>query len=390
MELTKQHLIILAIMITEVLGFSLILPFLPFYAKQMGASPLQVGLLLTSFSLFQFITAPIMGRLSDVYGRKPLLIISQLSTVTSFIILALSNSLWMLYLSRIVDGLLGSNGTIAQAYLSDISSRKNRSKAFGISGVAFGLGFMVGPAVGGFLAQFSYSLPAYLAAVMSFFSIILTLIFLPETVINNDKEPKKFKFIVVDFDQFKQFWAQPRVRKQLVEFSTYALAHVIFSSNFALYANKKLGITSSDIGFALTYVGLISVVIRGILIPKLIDWLGESLLEKIGILSMITGLIGLSLITNWNYYIYVIITFFAFGSGVIRPLMMGDISRSVEKDKQGSILGISGSIHSVAQIIGPLVGGFLLTKFFSNSVVLLSAAIMTIGLSLVMRENKKI
>ncbi len=390
MELTKQHLIILAIMITEVLGFSLILPFLPFYAKQMGASPLQVGLLLTSFSLFQFITAPIMGRLSDVYGRKPLLIISQLSTVTSFIILALSNSLWMLYLSRIVDGLLGSNGTIAQAYLSDISSRKNRSKAFGISGVAFGLGFMVGPAVGGFLAQFSYSLPAYLAAVMSFFSIILTLIFLPETVINNDKEPKKFKFIVVDFDQFKQFWAQPRVRKQLVEFSTYALAHVIFSSNFALYANKKLGITSSDIGFALTYVGLISVVIRGILIPKLIDWLGESLLEKIGILSMITGLIGLSLITNWNYYIYVIITFFAFGSGVIRPLMMGDISRSVEKDKQGAILGISGSIHSVAQIIGPLVGGFLLTKFFSNSVVLLSAAIMTIGLSLVMRENKKI
>jgi multidrug resistance protein len=376
-------------MITEVLGFSLILPFLPFYAKQMGATPLQVGLLLTSFSLFQFITAPIMGRLSDIYGRKPLLIISQISTVISFIILALSNSLWMLYLSRIVDGLLGSNGTIAQAYLSDISSKKDRSKAFGISGVAFGLGFMVGPAVGGFLSQFSYSLPAYLAAFMSLFSIILTLTFLPETVTNQDKKAKTFKFIVVDFDQFKQFWAQPRVRKQLVEFSTYALAHVIFSSNFALYADKKLGITSSDIGFALTYVGLISVVIRGILIPKLIDWLGESLLEKIGILSMITGLIGLSLITDWNY-IYVIITFFAFGSGVIRPLMMGDISRSVEKDKQGAILGISGSIHSVAQIIGPLIGGFLLTRFFTNSVVLLSAAIMTIGLSLVMRENKKI
>ncbi len=389
MKLTKRHLIILVIMITEVLGFSLILPFLPFYAQQMGATPLQVGLLITSFSLFQFLTAPIMGRLSDIYGRKPLLIISQLSTVVSFIILALSNSLWMLYLSRIVDGLLGSNGTIAQAYLSDISSEKNRSKAFGISGVAFGLGFMVGPALGGFLSQFSYSLPAYLAALISFVSIILTLVFLPETVNHSDNDPKRFEFIVVDLAQFKQFWSQPGIRKQLIEFGTYALAHVIFSSNFALFANQKFGTTAKDIGLTLTYVGLISVVIRGVLIPKLIDWLGESLLKKIGIISMITGLLGLSIITNWNY-IFLVVTLFAFGTGIIRPLMMADISRSVDKKKQGAILGVSNSIHSVAQIIGPLLGGFLLTKFFHNSVVLVSAAIMTIGLSLVMQKEKKV
>ena len=188
MKWTKQHWIILLILLTEVLGFSLILPFLPFYAQEMGASAFQVGLLLTVFSFFQFIAAPIAGRLSDIYGRKPLLIISQLSTTISFVILALSNQLWMLFASRIVDGLFGSNGTIAQAYLSDISNKKNRSQAFGLSGVAFGLGFMVGPLLGGTLSQINYAVPAYLAASMSFISILLTVFLLPETVKSGNKQ----------------------------------------------------------------------------------------------------------------------------------------------------------------------------------------------------------
>ncbi|MEA2056383.1 MAG: MFS transporter [Patescibacteria group bacterium] len=386
MKLTRNHLIILIIMVTEVLGFSLILPFLPLYAQEMGASPFMVGMLLTTFSLFQFVSAPIMGRLSDIYGRKPLLIISQLSTLASFLILAFSHSLWMLYLSRAVDGLLGSNGTIAQAYLSDISDKKNRSKAFGISGVAFGIGFMIGPAIGGFLSQFGYNLPAYIAAFVSFLSIILTILILPETV--KKQREVKFSFTIIDVKGFKDFWAQKKVRQQLLEFATYAFAQILFTSNFAIYTNKKIGVTSQDIGYALTYVGAITIIIRGFLIPRLIDKFGEKTLEKIGVISMIIGLFGLSIITQWNQ-IYLVITFFALGTALVRPLMMGDISRSVDDKKQGAILGIAGSVNSTAQIIGPLVGGTLLTYCFPNSVVYLAASLMVVGLILVIKEGNK-
>ena len=152
----KRFITIFVIQITEVLGFSLILPFLPYYATNLGASPFKVSLILSTFSLFQFFSAPIMGRLSDSYGRRPLLIISQLSTFISFLVLGFSNSLFWIFTSRIIDGLLGSNFSIAQAYLSDISAEEDRSKVFGYSGVAFGLGFLVGPAIGGFLSQFGY------------------------------------------------------------------------------------------------------------------------------------------------------------------------------------------------------------------------------------------
>lgn len=371
-------------MITEVLGFSLILPFLPFYAQEMGATPFMVGMLLTTFSLFQFVSAPIMGRLSDIYGRKPLLIISQLSTLASFLILAVSHRLWMLYLSRAVDGLLGSNGTIAQAYLSDISDKNDRSKAFGISGVAFGVGFMIGPAIGGFLSQFGYNLPAYIAAFMSFLSIALTILILPETV--KKQQEIKFSFTIIDLKGFQKFWAKKKVRQQLIEFATYALAHILFSSNFAIYADKRIGVTSREIGYALTYVGTISVVMRGFLIPHLIDRFGEKKLEKFGIISMIIGLLGLSLIAKWSQ-IYFVITFFALGTGLVRPLMMGDVSRSVSDKKQGAILGIAGSINSTAQIIGPLVGGTLLSYCFPNSVVYLAVTLMTMGLFLVIKES---
>ena len=145
MKLNRKHITILLIQLTEVLGFSLILPFLPLLAQKLGATPLQIGLIATSFSLFQFVSAPIMGGLSDVYGRRPLLILSQFSTLISFLLLGMANALPLIYMSRIVDGLVGSNGTITQAYISDITSKEDRIKMFGIMGIACVLGFLVGP-----------------------------------------------------------------------------------------------------------------------------------------------------------------------------------------------------------------------------------------------------
>ncbi len=384
MKLRKEHITILIILITEVLGFSLILPFLPFYAQEFGATPLVIGLLLTTFSICQFITAPIMGRLSDHYGRKPLLLFSQFSTFLGFLILGFANSLWMIFLSRIVDGLFGSNFTIAQAYLSDISSRKDRSKAFGISGVAFGFGFLIGPGIGGFLSQFSFQLPSFLASGVSCITMLIIFFFLPETI----KRKKKIEFDIkiFHFTDFRKFFSNPRLSMKLWEFFAYILSFAVWVSTFALYAQKQLGFDATDIGYSLTYIGFISIIIRGILLSRLINLFGERKLQYIGIVCILFGMIGSVFVYDW-LAIIIIMTLFAFGSGVSRPLMLGNISRKVSSEKQGSVMGVTNSLVSIAQIIGPLLGGFMINYFFQGTLGIISAFIISIALLLMIREE---
>ncbi|MFC1727360.1 MFS transporter [Patescibacteria group bacterium] len=385
MKLRKEHYIILIIQITETLGFSLILPFLPFFAEDLGASPLVVGLILTSFSLLQFVFAPIMGRLSDHYGRRPLLIFSQISTFLSFIILGLAKSIPIIFLSRVVDGLLGSNFTIAQAYLSDISSKKERSQAFGLSGIAFGIGFLIGPAIGGFLSRFGYHLPSFIAAGISLFSIIITYIFLPETV-KRTKASKKVK--IIDLKVFKKFFFLPKINLKLLQLFTYLLAHIVWTSTFALYARKQFAIKPEQVGYLLGYVGLLIIVLRGGLLGKLIKIFGENKLKTIGMVLITLGLAGAIFTPNYKS-LFVVMTFFAIGSGLSRPLLIGAISREVSDKDQGAILGVTNSLGSLAQIFGPLIGGIILDRFFSGYLGLISALIMSFGLLLSLIEIKR-
>ena len=380
----KKYFTIFVIMITEVLGFSLILPFLPFYAQTYGASPLLIGTILMAFSFFQFISAPIMGRLSDHYGRKPMLIFSQISTFASFIILGFANSLWMIFLSRIVDGMLGSNFTIAQAYISDISTKKDRSKAFGISGAAFGFGFLIGPAIGGYLSQFGYSLPSFIAAGISFITIITTLFFLPETI----KRKKKIKLDlkIFNFDEQKKYFAMPSVASKLWIFFTYVLSHSIYVSNFALYAERQLNFTAAHIGFVLTFIGVISIILRGFLLSKIIDWLGEINIQYLGISFVIAAMILLSFA---NLPIFIIaMALFSVGSGLSRPVLVGNISKQISPNEQGSIMGVTSSLGSISQIIGPLVGGFMINYFFPGSLGIAVAVVASFGLLLTIKDTK--
>ncbi|MFC1790392.1 MFS transporter [Patescibacteria group bacterium] len=402
MKNKKEILIILLIQITEVLGFSLVLPFLPYMAQDLGASPLTVGLILTSFSLLQFISAPIMGKLSDRFGRKPLLVISQISTMVSFVILGFAKSLPLIFLSRIVDGALGSNFTIAQAVLADLSTKKDRSRIFGIGGMAFGFGFLVGPVLGGTLAKFSYSLPAYLAAGISFLTILMTVFFLPETL-RKRKSPllprtagesgvteihhsEQNKIKIIDWASTKNFFASFPTGIILTQLFFYFLAHAIFQGSFSLFARGKLNLETDQVGYLLGFIGLTNIIIRGGLLGKLIKLFGE---EKLRFWGMILTALGLSFFpVAWNFKsLLTITTLFALGNGLARPFMTGAISRSVSDSKQGEVMGVTSSLGSLSRIIGPLVGGITLTSLPVFWLGIIGGGLMGIALFFYYREK---
>ncbi|MBU1117620.1 MFS transporter [Patescibacteria group bacterium] len=388
MKLKREHFIVLIIQITEVLGFSLILPFLPLYASELGATPLVVGLIPASFSLFQFFSSPIIGRLSDTYGRKPLLILSQLSTFISFIVLGFAHSLWLIFLSRAIDGLLGSNFTLAQAYLSDTSTKKDRSKIFAISGVAFSIGFLIGPAIGGYLSRFNYSLAAFLAAFISFISIILTHFFLKETV--TVKKEFKFSFRqIIDTSAFSRYFADPKIRSKLLEFFSFVSTHAVWTGSMPLFASIKFGLSADLIGYGLAYVGFINIIFRTVLFKFFIGHFGEKNMKIFGLFSVLISFLLLSLLNN-PWLLLLVFTLFAFGGSFVRPILSADISRSVSRQEQGTILGVSSSLQSISQVLGPILGGFLLTNFTPNSLGYVSAVIISFAIFLILKNQKTV
>jgi DHA1 family tetracycline resistance protein-like MFS transporter len=178
----KRLLILFLIVFIDLLGFSLILPLLPFYAETFGATPFQIGLLVASYAAAQLIGAPLLGRMSDRFGRRPVLFISLIGTFIGFLMLGFANSLWMLFASRLLDGFTGGNISVAQAYITDVTDESNRAKGLGLLGAAFGLGFIIGPALGGILSVYGFALPAFVAAGLSLISILGVVFFLPESL----------------------------------------------------------------------------------------------------------------------------------------------------------------------------------------------------------------
>jgi MFS transporter, DHA1 family, tetracycline resistance protein len=385
----RRLIIIFIIQVTEVLGFSLILPFLPFYAQSYGASPFVVGLILTAFSLFQFISSPIMGKLSDTYGRRPLLLISQFSTFISFLVLGFSNTLFLIFLSRIIDGLLGSNFTIAQAYISDITSKEDRSKAFGLSGAAFGFGFLIGPAIGGYLSRFGYHVPAFLAAAIAAITILLTFFYLPETILNKKRGGFSLKEIeIFSLKPFKKYLTNKKTSPHLWQMFFYLLAHATWTTSYSLYGGLKMGLNAETIGFLLAYIGLINIILRIKIIPKLIDVFREVDLTLWGMIFVTVGLFIAPFFDSVLPFM-ISVTIYSFGTGITRPLLSGAISKSADEKEQGAVMGVTNSLGSFTQIIGPMLGGFLLTNSFPESLLFVSTGIMAVGLIIFLKQYSR-
>ena len=369
------------IQFTEVLGFSSVLPVIPFLGLSLGLNAFEVGLILSIFSICQLFASPITGKLSDRFGRKPLLLFSQTSTFIGFFLLGIANNVWILITARLVDGLLGSNMTVSQAYISDVTNPKDRTKIYGYSSAVFGAGLIFGPVIGGFLLslfkELNFSAPFFFAAGISLLSIILVIIFLPESL---SKKEGKLAFKVEDIfpvKEAKNFFKTKLTRGLILAFFIYNLGFFLFMNSSALFADKQIHVTAQEVAFYMAWIGVLRVVFQSILINPLLKKLSENKTLILGIFSMIFAMSFL-IFSSTYWIVYVPYFFLAFGTGVARPILTSKLTNTVKKEEVGSILGVNNSLTSIGQIISPILGGMIINYLPSQTLPTISTLIFVL------------
>ena len=383
----KRLYVIFLIIFTEVLGFSIVLPLIPFMGLSLGLTPIQIGLIASVFSVCQLFASPITGKLSDRFGRKPLFILSQLSTLAGFLLLGFATTAILLIASRLIDGLLGSNMTVSQAYISDITEPQHRTRVYGYSSGVFGAGLIFGPVIGGVLSRINYSVPMFFAAGITLISIVLVVLFLSETITEKpDKLSLGFNDIVPINDAVR-FVKSPQVRNSLFMFFIYNVGFQLFISNFSLLAETQLHVTADQVGFYMAWIGILRVVIQTFLIARILRALGESSILRTGIVAMIISMVGLALSADY-LFVFVPLIFLAYGTGVSRPILTSKLTNSVTKKETATVLGVNNSLTSVAQILTPIAGGFII-QYLPSQTLPISSALFFSSLLLFLRNHVK-
>ena len=366
---------IFLIVFINLLGFGLILPLLPYYAETFGASDTTIGLLVASYAAAQLIGAPILGRLSDRYGRRPILLLSIFGTLVSLLMLGFAKTLLVLFLARITDGLTGGNISVAQAYITDVTDEKSRAKGLGMIGAAFGLGFILGPASGGFLSQYGYAVPAFAAAGLVMINLLMVAFWLPESLSLEKRTTQNLIQPRITFSALLAALQRPYSGSLLIIRFFFGLAFAIFQTIFSLYVLRRFNLDAQQTGFILTYVGVLSVIVQGFLVGKL----NERFPDPILILSS-TILMGLSLLA-WSFapsvpVLLIILAPIALSGGILNTILSSALTKTVQAQEIGGILGLSSSIESLTRVIAPTLGGVLLDQFGTGSPGIFSAIIL--------------
>jgi DHA1 family tetracycline resistance protein-like MFS transporter len=408
----RRLVLLLAFVFIDLLGYSLFLPLLPFYAGNLGAGPIVIGSLIASNALAQLIAAPIIGRLSDRFGRKPLLIFSLSGTLVGFLILGLveplgallvgilpgtigllTASLWILFFSRILDGLFGGDISLAQAYITDITDEENRAGGLGLIGAAFGLGFIVGPALGGILANWNpavswfagmglsqYAVPAFVAVGLSAVNLLAVIIWLPESL------PPERRAEIADSPRsaftLRCLWdcvTRPRFETLLRIRFLYILAFTLFTANFALWARYSLELTDQTTSFVLTYVGILVVLVQGLAVGPLAKRFPEGRLILGGAALMAVTLLAWGFVPNL-IFLLIVITPMPLAGGLLNTVINSSITKSVFPEEVGGALGLSGSLDSLARVIAPTIAGVMLQQMGAPSLGISAFLIMALVL----------
>jgi len=376
--MTRPLLIIFLTIFVNLIGFGIIIPLLPFYAETFKASPLTIGLLFAVFSVCQLVAAPALGDLSDRWGRRPILIFSLLGTVVSFTMLALAHSIVMLFLARIVDGLSGGNISTARAYVADVTEPKDRARAYGLIGAAFGLGFIMGPALSGVLAQVSYTAPIWAAAALTAVAAAMAWFWLPETVHRANAG------VGNPLSYLPALLQRPVIRRVLTVDFIYWFAFSIFQTTFALFAAQRFQFDASRTGYFMAGFGVLGAVIQGAFIRPIVKRTGDKAMFIAGALFSIAGLAAAAAAHSVTLFALSLVPL-AFGMGFGHPTVSSLVSRAGRGDEQGRVQGAASAVESLGRTIGPVWGNASLqrygeaTPFYSGAVFLVLAVIVVLG-----------
>lgn len=345
------------IAVVNALGYGIIIPILYTYSHKFGLTDWQNGMLFSVFSVCQFISTPIIGRMSDKLGRKPLLVLSLIGTCLSFVMMALArNAIW-LFVARALDGLTAGNITVAQAVISDTTEPRDRAKGFGIIGAAFGFGFVFGPAISALTLHWGIAIPFWVASAVTFLAVILTTVFLPETNTHRKEVEKK------PFLDMKHLWhalVDKNTGEMLLVSFLYSFAFALYIYAYQPFAVEKLGMVPQQIARMFTLSGIIGLVSQAFLLPRLSKKWKEKQILLVSLASM--GIIFFMMffvnsLPAWA----IVVSGMSFANVFVAPMIQSILSREADASSQGSILGINASYMSFGMIFGPIVGGFVAT-----------------------------
>ncbi|QQS37847.1 MAG: MFS transporter [Ignavibacteriales bacterium] len=353
---TPLVLIFLTVFI-DLLGFGILIPILPTFAtKELKVDETAIGIVIAIYSLTQFFFNPVFGKLSDKYGRRPIIVISLLLNAVGYIVFSFTHTYLMLIISRIIAGVGGSSIGVAQAYIADVTTREERSKGMGLIGAAFGLGFVFGPLIGGMLSEYGYSVTGFVSAGFSFLAFLLTLFYLPESNLNrNNVAPSKRTLFNVE--AAKKIFSKPDLSIIIILFFilTFSVANIY--GTFALLGFKVYHFTDLQNGYMYGIVGLSSAIVQGGLLNFVSKYINQKRMITIGSFLMMAGL-ALLPYGGSLAGLAVVVVILSLGTGSLQPTLLSLISEVTSESEQGITLGLNQSFSALARVLGPLWGGF--------------------------------
>jgi MFS transporter, DHA1 family, tetracycline resistance protein len=389
----------------DLLGFGLVVPFLPGVARAHGASDLVATLVGGAFSLMQFLFIPLWGRLSDRVGRRPVLLWSIAASAVGMALLGLAGTLQMVFAARVFSGIATANISVAQAYIADITTPENRAKGMGMIGMAFGLGFIFGPVMGGVLGQYEVlghpgALAAFVAAGLSAVNFVMALFSLPESLPRERRGASRRRLVPLDLEAIRQAASLPGVGLAVVIGASVIFWFAGLEQTFRLFTQDAFGMSVLGTGMVLTLVGVISATVQGGLIHRLSRRYGEAKLVQAGAFFLTAGFAGIWSCVSFGDWarpvLYLGSSLTAVGTGLLTPSLSSYVSRQAPSDAQGTTLGVLQSMNALSRVLGPLAAG-LLYEFFGmrgpygvGTVGMLVAAVIAARLAPIRPRQKSV